>query len=158
MWHIFLIVLCELVLYQQEDYFEMDKWECRIWREIFLKPKNICNIENRYYLYQFTIFLHFKFLGFNLELFGAEQVSAIYHNKQTVLLFLNNDVYNIYSLVTHFLEFILLFCLEYFKDRFDTQFQSNCTIMQCSQAKEGQWLHLLSCCLKDHIFPYFLLV
>lgn len=157
MWDFFLIAVSESVLYQQEDYFEMGKWECRIWRETLLKPKNTCNTEKIYYLYQLTIFLRLKFLSFNLELFGAEQVSAIYHNKQTVLLFLNN-VYNICSLVTHFWEFTLLFCLEYFKNSFDTQFQCNCTIMQCCQAKEGQWLHLLCCCLKDHVFPCILLV
>lgn len=82
------------------------------------------NIKKWYYL--FTIFLHFKSMRLNLELFGAEQVSAIYYNEQTILFynfFLNVDVYSICSLITHFWEFILLFCLEYFKDSFDTQVQ-----------------------------------
>lgn len=71
-------------------------------------------------------------MSFNLELFGAEQASAAYYNEQKILLynsFLKVDVYNICSLITHFWKFILLFCLEYFKDSFDTQLKSNCTIM-----------------------------
>lgn len=93
-------------------------------------------------MYLFIISSHFKFPSFNLELFSAEQISAMYCNERSILLynsFLEVDLYNICSLIALLWEFILSCYLEYFKDIFDdTQFKSNCTIMQCWWTKECQ--------------------
>lgn len=46
-------------------------------------------------------------MSFNLELFGAEEFSAVHHNEQNVLLhkfFLNIDACNIGRLIVHFWE------------------------------------------------------